>query len=179
MARQVAFLRAVNLAKHRKVRMAVLTTVFEDLGYDDVETFLNSGNVAFTAGGAAEALEQEIEAALELEFGFEVATFVRTVKQLQAIVETDPFPDVKAKKDDQLHVTFLKKKPTAAVAKAVAELSNDKDLLAVSGRELWHLRRGPLSDSTLKPGAIEKTGIGPGTNRNLNTIRRLAEKHGS
>lgn len=177
MARQVAFLRAINLAKHRKVSMAVLTTVFADLGYDDVETFLNSGNVAFSASGSAGALEKEIEAALEAEVGFEVTTFVRTVKQLRALVEADPFPDVKPKKDDQLHVTFLKAKPSESVARAVAELSNDDDLLVVSGRELWQLRRGSLSDTTLKPGALEKTGIGPGTNRNMNTVRRLVEKH--
>ena len=177
MARQVAFLRAINLAKHRKVSMAVLTTVLEDLGYDDVETFLNSGNVAFTSSKRGAAVEQEVEAALEAELGFEVPTFVRTAKELAALAGHDPFPDVKRRKDDQLHVTFLKKKPSPTVAKAVADLSNDKDLLVIEGRELWHLRRGSLSDTTIKPAAVEATGLAPGTNRNITTVRRLAEKH--
>lgn len=177
MARHVAFLRAINLAKHRKVSMAVLTTVLEDLGYEEVETFLNSGNVAFTSPKRGSALEREIEAALEAELGFEVPTFIRSSKELAALAAHDPFPDVKRRKDDQLHVTFLKKKPSPSMAKAVAALSNADDLLLVEGRELWHLRRGSLSETTIKGSDVEKTGLGPGTNRNITTVRRLAEKN--
>lgn len=176
MPRFVAFLQGINLGATRKVAMGRLTAALEDLGYDDVATFLNSGNVAFTTSGPAASHEREIERALAAELGFEVDTFVRSAAQLRVLAEHDPFPTAKRRVDDQLHVTFLRKKPSASAVKAIAELSNRGDRLVVEGRELWHLRHGKLLESTLPRGAVDNAGLGPGASRNISTVRRLADK---
>ena len=175
MARFVAFLQGVNLGATRKVPMATLREVLADqLGYADLVTFLNSGNVAYDATGSASSHEKAIEEALGVEFGFEVPTFVRSAKDVAALVKRDPFSRVKKRPGDQVFVTFLKKKPSATAAKAVAAMSNDEDRLVVDGRELWHLRRGPLMESTLPKGGIDAADLGPHTTRNRNTLEKIA-----
>src|SRR4051812_47446200 len=107
---RVGFLRAVNLGK-RKVEMSRLKAVTEGLGYGDVWTHINSGNVVFDATGARSAVETAMEKALEAEFGFECTTFVRTAAELEKILGATPF-EVGA--GDTHFVTFFKKTTPAA-----------------------------------------------------------------
>src|SRR6185312_7834603 len=102
---RVGFLRAVNLGK-RKVEMARLKGVAEGLGYDDVWTYINSGNVVFDAKGARATVEKELEKAL-------AAT---------------PFA---VGAGDTHFVTFLKKAPSVSATKAIEALSTHFDTLVV------------------------------------------------
>ena len=99
---RVGFLRAVNLGK-RKVEMARLKAVAEGLGYDDVWTYINSGNVVFDAKGARATVEKSLEKALEDEFGFECTTFVRTAAELEKTLAATPF-DVGCRRHPLRHV---------------------------------------------------------------------------
>ena len=89
MARYVAFLRAVNLGR-RRVAMATACTLLTGLGLGEVSSYVNSGNLLFTATGSAGTHEAAIRTALENEFGFEITTFVRTAAQVRALVERAP-----------------------------------------------------------------------------------------
>ena len=81
MPRYVAFLRGINVGGHI-VKMDVLRKVFEDLGYDNVKTFIASGNVLFDSSSKVPAaLEKSLAAALKKTLRYEVATFVRTVQE--------------------------------------------------------------------------------------------------
>jgi uncharacterized protein (DUF1697 family) len=175
MTRHVAFLRAINLASKRRVAMADLRDELESLGYDDVATYIASGNAIFTATGKAAALEKAIEPALSKRFGFEIPTMVRTATQVRKVVALEPFGAIAD--GDHWYVTFLRSKPTAAAAKAVAALSNDIDTLEVHGTELHQLIHGSLLDSTVKAPALAKAlgGI-EGTNRNSTMLRKLLDK---
>src|SRR5688572_23562558 len=87
----VAFLRAINVGK-RMVKMASIKNIFEKAGFDDVATFIASGNVFFTSPKKdAAKLEISIERALEAALGFPVLTFVRTPSEIAAIATRDPF----------------------------------------------------------------------------------------
>ena len=90
MARFVAFLRAVNVGG-RRVEMARARAVLDGLGYADVDSYVNSGNLLFTASGRAAAHETSIRGALEDEFGMELTTFVRSSPQVQALATEKPF----------------------------------------------------------------------------------------
>ena len=94
MERFAAFLRAVNLGK-RRVDMATARERLESLGYDDVASFVNSGNLLFSASGKPPTLEKKIRAGLEDTFGFEVTTFVRTAAQVRALATDKPFGPLK------------------------------------------------------------------------------------
>ena len=89
MTRYAAFLRGVNLGK-RQVKSADLLTAFTAMGFDNVKTLLASGNVLFDAK-ATKGLKARIEAGLFEQFGFAVPTVLRSVDELAAMVQSDPF----------------------------------------------------------------------------------------
>lgn len=176
MSRYVAFLRAINLGAKRRVAMADLREVFDSLGYDDVSTYIASGNVVFTATGKGADLERAIEPALAERFGFDIPTMVRTPAQIRKAVDLAPFTDLGD--GDTWSITFLRKAPTAAARKAVAALSNDADLLEVHGAELhWAVRKGGRADVSVKDKDLDRAlgGI-EGTNRSTTMLRKLLER---
>lgn len=169
MARYVAFLGGINVGGHR-VSMAELRARFAELGFDDVSTYIASGNVVFST--RARQLEPTIEAHLEQALGYQVPTFVRTAADVTALAGASPFGDVPG----TVAVGFLRQAPPKAVAREVAALGTDADTLEVIGTELWwHLPNG-FSGSLLAPKALERAGLGPLTTRNLNTVRKLAAR---
>jgi uncharacterized protein (DUF1697 family) len=176
MAVQVGFLRAVNLGK-RRVPMGQLKAVCEDLGYADVWTHVNSGNVVFNTTGGRATIENAIEKALEEEFGFECTTFVRSAKELDAVLAVQPF-DVKAA--DTYFVTFLKRAPSASQKRSLEALSNDFDTLAVHGPDVHWLMHGKSTDSKLVGRDWAKV-LGPlsSTSRNVTMLTKLVAKIGS
>jgi uncharacterized protein (DUF1697 family) len=170
---RIGFLRAVNLGK-RKVEMARLKAVTEGLGHGDVWTYINSGNVVFDAAGSRANLERAMEKALEAEFGFECTTFVRTAAELEKTLAATPF-EVAA--GDTHFVTFLKKAPPAADAKALEGLSNDVDTLVVQGADVHWLMHGTSIQSRLV-GRDWARILGPlsSTSRNVSMLRKLSDK---
>ena len=173
MTTRVAFLRAVNLGK-RRVDMKRLAAVTIDAGYDDVSTYVNSGNVVFDGTGRREAIEDRLQTAYEREFGFECTTFVRTASELRRVLTEEPF-DLTA--DDTYFVTFLKSSPTAAQVRDLEAMSNSFDTLVVRGRDVHWLMHGRSSDSPLTKRDWERI-LGPNTSTSRNTtmLGRLVAK---
>ena len=175
MSRYVALLRAINVGGH-VVKMERLRALFEELGFDEAETLIASGNVLF--GSSARntvALEAKIERHLESALGYEVTTFIRTPREMAAVAEYDPFPG-QVREGHTLSVAFLKKHPGKPVAERLHAMRTDYDELLVHGRELYWLARGRTSDSTVWRTPMEKVLGGPATSRNITTVRKLAEK---
>lgn len=179
MSHRVAFLRAINVGGHT-IRMVDLRASFEQLGFEAVETFIASGNVLFDSTEAdGEKLERVIERALEAEYGYPIETFVRSLPELVAIVEKDPFHRTDAAGDGRSEfVAFLGRRPTAEAVNRLVALATDDDTFAVVGREAYWLRRGGIGTSKFSAGFLEKTLGMPATLRGLPTIRKLLAKHG-
>ncbi len=173
MVRRVAFLRAVNLGK-RRVSMARLVQALVNLGYDDVTTYVNSGNAAFTASGGRAQLERAVEAELANVFGFEVTTFVRSVAELNKALAAKPFSVADG---DTYFVTFLKGAPSRAQAQALEALSGDFDTLVVTGRDVHWRMHGKSSDSPLSKRDWERVlGKNSSTSRNTTMLRKLVAR---
>ncbi len=170
---RIGFLRAVNLGR-RRVPMSRLTTVCEGLGYADVWTYVNSGNVVFDTTGARASVESAMQRALEDEFGFECTTFVRTAKELKSVLDATPFTVAAG---DTHFVTFLKEAPAACDAKRLEELSNDFETLIVHGADVHWRMSGKSTDSRLVRRDWEKI-LGPlsSTSRNVTMLTKLAAK---
>ena len=90
MARYVAFLRGINLGSTHKVSMPRLRELAEGLGYTDVVTYINSGNLVLTATDAAATIEQRLTKAIADELGLKVDVAVRTPTRLATIVAQNP-----------------------------------------------------------------------------------------
>ena len=173
---QVAFLRAVNVGK-RRVEMAKLRTELEGLGFDDVWTYINSGNAVFRSPLGRTKLEPQIEDLLESSFGFVVETFVRTAAQVAEIVDRAPFGAVP---DGVTHmVALLRSAPSAADRKAIEALSGPVDELQVHGAEVHWRIEGKSLDTQLKPKDWKAAGAGLNTTRNITMLTKLTAKLGS
>jgi uncharacterized protein (DUF1697 family) len=148
MARYVALLRAVNVGG-RRVAMATARAVLEELGYLDVGSYVNSGNLSFKADGKADAHERRIREALEDEFGFELTTFVRIASQVRALVDAKPFGRIAP---SHTHfVVFPLTEMTAKEKRAVRAMSNSHDELIIRGRDVHWLIRSRSPETTLGP----------------------------
>jgi uncharacterized protein (DUF1697 family) len=174
MARFVAFLRAVNVGG-RRVTMSTARDVLEELGFDQVGSYANSGNLLFSATGRAADHETAIRSALEEAFGFELTTFVRTARQVRALATDKPFGDIAP---GHTHFALLPlRRLSAAEKKAVEALSNDHDEVVVRGRDVHWLIRSRSPETTLGPGQWKQAlPDNPTTARNTTMLRRLVEK---
>ena len=173
MAAYVALLRSVNVGG-RKVNMKALAALFTDLGYADVVTYIQSGNVAFTSPSrSAAGLEQAIEKGIERELGLDVRTLVRAKADLDRILRANPF--LRAKADpSKLHVTFLAAKPGAAAVRSLTDFDAGSDEFRVVGREVYvHCPNG-YGTTKINNTFFEKRLNTVATTRNWNTVNKLA-----
>jgi uncharacterized protein (DUF1697 family) len=178
MDRYVAFLRGMNLG-NRRITNEELREHFEGMGFGEVATLRASGNVIFGVdSGEAEAkLQGRVEKELDERLGYDVAVFLRSVEELAAIADREPFDAslVSASKG-KLQVHFLAAKPAAKARTEALVLATDEDRLAIEGRELYWLPGGGISESDLDLKALDRT-LGKGTMRTMGTVAQIAAKH--
>jgi uncharacterized protein (DUF1697 family) len=178
MPRLIAFLRAINVGGH-VVTMDRLRKEFEALGLKEVETFIASGNVIFTPRSLdVGALEKKIEARLRAALGYEVATFVRTDTEVAAIARYQPFKAAQVDGAGALCVGFLEQPLDAAGVRALMTFRTEIDDFHAKGREVYWLCRKRQSDSTFSNASLERKLKIRSTFRGINTVVRLAAKHG-
>jgi len=169
-----ALLRAVNLGALNKVSMGDLRALFEALGYEDVATYVQSGNVVFKGRGDAASLTRAIERRIERELGLPIAVILRSKTQLARIASNNPF--VRHETDPtRLHVTFLTDTPPRPAARELHAGDFAPDALHVKGKEVYlHTPRG--YGRTKLSGAFFEKRLGVvATTRNWRTVTKLAE----
>lgn len=177
MPKYVAFLRAINVGGHT-VKMDYLRTLFEALGFTNVETFIASGNVIFDSPSrSSNALEKKIEASLELTLGYAVATFIRSTSELAEIAGYQPFSDADVSAAHALYVGFLAATPSDAAKQKLLALDLKSDRFQLNGRELYWLARTGFGDSEFSGARLEKTLGLQATLRNVTTVKKLAAKY--
>ena len=176
MPRLYAFLRAINVGGHT-VTMAKLRGLFEELGFERVETFIASGNVSFDSNSKSPAtLKRKIEAHLEDSLGYEVKTFLRTGPELVALAAHKAFPDARVNAARAYCVGFLSQPLDAAAKKALDGLKTGIDDFHVNEREVYWLCKVGQSDSKFSNVVFEKATKARVTFRGANTIAKLAAK---
>ena len=174
MARQVAFLRGVNLGKTNRLAMGDLRAALEGLGYTDVRTHGQSGNAVFDGGDSAATAERRIHDAVRKATGLDVAVAVRTRAQLAKVVERNPLAQVA--KDPKKHlVVFLAAKPKASAVNALDPAEFEPERFAIEGREVYvwlpnGVQRAKLGQSSWEP----RLGV-TATARNWATVERVLD----
>jgi uncharacterized protein (DUF1697 family) len=138
----VALLRAVNVP-NRQVKMERLRALFAELGLDGVRSYIQSGNVFFQdpAGRDRAELTRVIAAHLEQALGFAVPVLLRTVDELAAVVEADPFHEVAVTEDVRLCVAFLTEPLPAGLALPARSARGDVEVIAATEGEAFIVGR--------------------------------------
>ena len=157
MARYVVFLRAINVSG-RFVKMAELVGHVQSLGLHDVQTFINSGNVVFSARDdvSVQALTEQLQVGLHARLGFLSEAFVRSAEQVHVLARRTAALAPHVPPDGDLNVIFLPQALTDAQAQAVRNLSTATDRFDTQGPELLWLCHQRQSASTFSNAVLER-----------------------
>ena len=175
MATYVGLLRAINLGSVNKISMPALRTMMEDLGYGNVRTYVQSGNVVFDAPRTSHStLSSQIERAISSTFGHDISVIVRKGSDLERVVSGNPF----ATEDVlplALHVVFLAHSAPAKAVKALDPAKWLPDKFEVRGAEVYLFLPTGMGRSKMSISYFEKALSIRGTARNWNTVNKLRD----
>ena len=175
MTRWIALLAGINVGGKTTVPMAELRKVFTELGYQQVQTYIQSGNVLFEADTDSEAtLLKAIRPALSAAFGWDIEVLLRTLPELEAVLAGNPFAD---RQDDptKLLVTFLAAKPAADRVAKLQPPPGETGELKLVGREIYLHTPDGYGKSKLNNAQLAKlTGVAA-TTRNWKSVGKLRE----
>jgi uncharacterized protein (DUF1697 family) len=178
MARSIALLRAVNVGG-RKLPMAGLRDLCEqELGWEEVETYIQSGNLVFSAAGAAGALETKLEQAVAARFGFHSDAIVRTAARWRRLADSNPFPEESGREPNRVLLGVAKSKLAAGAAATIARAAAAGERVEESGGALWFHYPHGAGTSKLTPRLIDRAAGAPVTARNWRTVIALLEMLG-
>ena len=175
MPNYVAMLRGINVSGSKPVKMEALRASFEALGFKNVRTYVQSGNVVFEAKERAAApLGPKIAARIKRDFGFDV--LVLGAAELARVVEENPFlkqgrPEIDLTK---LHVTFLAGAPAAAGLKKMEGVSSGRDAFRCLGTTIYLACPDGYGNTKLSNNAFERALGAAATTRNWKTVTTLA-----
>lgn len=172
----LAFLRAINLGPNRRFPKDDIRRVVRSVGFGDVETHINTGNVRFaTPMRSRVKIEAALEAAFVADRGFEVPTIVFTTAEFAAIARDAAELTAQNPGLARHYVYLLKDELSTDVVAQVEALATDAGEMVVHGRAAHALLRPGYQDGDVDPLRAAKL-LGVGTNRNLNVITTLAGK---
>jgi uncharacterized protein (DUF1697 family) len=174
MAGRIALLRGINLGPRNRIAMPELREALAVAGFDDVQTYVQSGNVVLSSDAPPDQLERDLERLIAERFGFDVDVIVRTAKELARVVTRNPLGDV-AVNPKRYQVSFLSAELDKGRARELAELATDSERFVAIGRELyaWHPEGVARSKLWAK---LASTSLGvKATARNWTTVTTLHE----
>ncbi|MGQ1788115.1 DUF1697 domain-containing protein [Saccharicrinis sp. GN24d3] len=172
----VAVLRGINVGGKRKILMADLKLLFAGIGFTDVVTYIQSGNVIFNADQPWSNLEigNKIEQAIADKYGFEVPVIVRSAQELEHIVNNNPF-DKGEIGINQLHLTFLKDIPSSDNRLKAESYNFEPDQFVIDKNDVFLCIKGKYHQTKLSNHFFESKFKVPATTRNWKTVLKLLE----
>lgn len=167
----VSMLRGINVGGNKKISMAELKKVYEDLGLKDVQTFIQSGNVLFKFQGSdIDKLRDKIEKGISSKFGFDVKVLMRTTEELQNTIKKMPF---KKEDTERVYITFLSDKPAVVQEEEINKYKNESEKYIISGKEIYFFCPTGYGKTKLSNNFFEKKLKVSATTRNWNSVNKL------
>ena len=155
--------------------METLREVCASIGFENVKTYINSGNIIFeTRKTDDKKLAAKIEKAIENEFGLKIKVIVRTIDEIKNIVENNPFAG-QFENDKDLHVFFLDEELPDEKRELLLSNNNENEQYFVRNREIFCLLRVSVLDSLIGKDYIGKKLKIPSTARNWRTVNKILE----
>jgi uncharacterized protein (DUF1697 family) len=174
----VAFLRGINVGGHHKVPMADLKTALQKIGFENVVTLLNSGNIIFdTSGESSSNLEKTVSEHLETTFGFPIPTIIRTAEMICDLLDSHPFKEVVLTKDIRCYVSFLRKKVTTDLPLPWTSANGSFKILGAKDQTILSVVDLAIA-GTIEAMKVLENQYGKDiiTTRNWKTIERIGKK---
>jgi uncharacterized protein (DUF1697 family) len=170
----ISMLRGINVGGQKKIRMETLRGIYEELGFTNVRTYVQSGNVVFESTEQDQVvLVKRIEAHIEQTCGYAVEVFIRQAHELQRILAGNPFLNDRNEDPSKLYVTFLYQPPPEDGWRKLTPPSGTPDEFAPGKMAIYLLCPNGYGKTKLSNSFFErKLGL-PTTTRNWNTVNAL------
>ncbi len=170
----IAMLRGINIGLHKRMKMEKLRGSFEDLGFREVKTYIQSGNVIFQAAKLSPAtLSKKIEERIVSDFGFAVDVISRTRDEMDKVIKGNSFLKESGIDPSKLHVAFLSDVPTAVAVKKLQGLTIPPDRARCSDKEIYLYFPNGHSGSSLWKHPLDRVLSVLTTTRNWNTVNQV------
>lgn len=171
MARYAAFLRGINVGGKNIIRMEILDKVFRDLGFLNVKTYIQSGNVLFDSNEKnSGSLEKKLESSLFIILKKNIPIIIRTTIELKKMVQSCPFENFILDDDMKLYVVFLKSKPVQIPAFPLISEKEGLELIGIQNKDAFVISRKTGDRYGFPNTFIEKQFACAATSRNWKTV---------
>lgn len=170
----IALLCGINVGGHRPLKMNNLRDMFRHLGFKNVVSYIQSGNVIFDAPEQDEdQLANEIQKQIEVTFGYEVPVIIFSSTDLKVILEQFPFEEKEGWRE---YITFLSDQPSKEQIERLETLSSDIETFQVANRAVYiHIDKQSDQKPLFSSSFIQKQLNIPATNRNLRSVNKIWE----
>jgi uncharacterized protein (DUF1697 family) len=155
--------------------MADLRTLCGELGWRDVETYIQSGNVVFTSLRPPVKLESELERAIDERFGLSIPVIVRSGAEWPAIIEGNPFPDASETQANLILLALSKLPPNAGAVEGLRARAANGERIERVGNALWVHYAAGVGTSKLSPALFDRLAGSPVTARNWRTVLKIGK----
>ena len=177
MKKYIAFLRGINVGGHHKVPMADLRSELEKLGFENISTILNSGNIIFDAkSDDLETIERTTSLHLEAHFGFPIPTIVKKLEAIYDLFLSDPFKNITLTKDLRFYVSFLRNDVESDLKLPWASDDQAFRIIDIHDNSILSVLDISVTKTPKAMEVLEKSYGKNITTRNWNTIKRVAKK---
>jgi uncharacterized protein (DUF1697 family) len=170
----IAMLRGINIGPHKRMQMEKLRASCEALGFHQVKTFIQSGNVVFQAVKLSPAsLSKKLEDRILSDFGFSSTVITRSKDEMARVVKNNPLLKERDIDPRKLHVVFLLESPKSEALKRLETLTLAPDKFSAAGKEIYFYFPNGVSGSSLWKHPLDRVLSAPATMRNWNTVNTL------
>ncbi|MEK3889898.1 DUF1697 domain-containing protein [Bacillus sp. FSL K6-3431] len=167
----IALLRGINVGGHNVIKMKDLRNSFETMGFGNVKTYIQSGNVLFESSEEADILCKRMEQEIQDTFGFSGTVILRTAMELEKIIKNCPFQADTLSEGEGLYISFLSEAPSREAINQVLINNSETEECKIIGTEVYLFLRQSIRNSKLTT-HLKKLKV-LGTLRNWKTINKL------
>ena len=168
----IALLRGINVGGHNIIKMADLKQLMGTMGLNNVQTYIQSGNIVFESDMESDELGQQIEQQIKDTFGCSVPVILRTSKEWKQLIDGCPYPVESLVEGESIHLALLSDMPSQEALNKLQKFQNDVDQYDVQDKDIYLFLRQNFRDSKL-PLQLQKLGVSA-TIRNWKTTMKLA-----
>lgn len=175
MTTYIGLLRGINVGGHNRIPMTELRALCLDLGWEGVQSYIQSGNLVFQADTPLAALETDLEHAIAKRFELSIPVLVRSASEWLAYITENPFPEESRDEPNRVMLALSKDPPKPDAMKLLQERAQHDERLRRVGNTLWiHYPHG-AGTSKLSPNLFDRIIGSPVTVRNWRTVLNLGD----
>lgn len=172
----ILLLRGINIGGHKKIKMADLKNHLEELGFKDVETYIQSGNIIFKYTSENErSLAEKVELMITKKYGFEAKALVIIAEVFREIFDKNPYLPIKQNEIKQLYYTLLFDTPDPLNIKKLQEVDAQGDEFVFGESCLYFYYPNGYGNSKINNVVVENKLKVSATTRNWKTMNTLYE----